>query len=57
MPPLTESILELSPDSKVIYFDSGGPPADQPYTIYIFVHGALFNHSSYFRNISNSDYN
>ncbi|KAE9364385.1 hypothetical protein N431DRAFT_421317 [Stipitochalara longipes BDJ] len=44
MPSFIESTLEVSPDSKFAYYDSGLPTPDQPYTTYIFVHGALFNH-------------
>ncbi len=47
MTQISESMLELSPDSRFIYFDSGGLPADQPYITYIFVHGAIFNHSNF----------
>ncbi|KAF8861248.1 hypothetical protein BDZ45DRAFT_740574 [Acephala macrosclerotiorum] len=39
-----EKTIEIAPDSKFTYFDSRAPSSGQPYTTFVFVHGALFHH-------------
>jgi len=43
-----EYMLEIEGGDKFVYFDSGVPKEDRPYTTCIFIHGLFFNHRSYF---------
>jgi hypothetical protein len=43
-------MLEIEGGDKFVYFDSGVPKEEGPYTTCIFVHGLFFNHRTYILN-------